>query len=620
MNEKTKQKIIQTVRILVVFALLLSFFNASPVKTAPTLFPNQNRTMMIEVEYTLYEWWLLSWKTSEIVCQVYTERESLPDHSEILYYCGSQIEKQWVETNACEYTDKITQPEDCKGLYLHKANATVMTKEVEVNLPTPEVYLTVVGCNKDAGQSNCTNLPFLRFEAFEPLPNETPIQIAGRYDGRGFSCPGGFCDLPLTPTGTEGVKIEFWSESSYGDASEIFDAQVRVIPWGDFANPDSQSVDSPTYYVDVLSSQWLGEGKSTCSEIWQSFLPIDGPPAWLRSPQLAEQLETDRDYYLLAGMLIKQGLVDVSGCGDLGLESNGAATACGMQAAQPIVLDWQNQFNAEIIQVANQSGVPAQLMKNVFARESQFWPGIYSRVSEGGLGHLSSQGADAVLLWNPSFYSQFCPLVLTEEVCQRGFGNLDIKQQEMLRGALVQQVNAACPNCPVGVDLAQANFSISLFARSILANCEQVRQIIYNNTGRQAGQIISYEDLWKFTLVNYTSGSGCLGNALQRTINNGNSLTWENVSYNLEPVCQLAVEYVDEVSAMPAEDGMGIEDYLVSPTPAAPLAPIPTQPNVIYPTNLPFRTATPVPYSTPVPSEPYPGDYYPTNPPDYPYP
>jgi hypothetical protein len=125
--------------------------------------------------------------------------------------------------------------------------------------------------------------------------------------------------------------VEFWADSSYGDASEIYTAQIRVIPWGDFANPDNPSVDRPTYYVDVLSSQWLGEGKSTCSDIWQSFMPIDGPPAWLRTPVLAEQLETDNEYYLLAGMLIKQGMVDASDCPAGGLEEMG----------QPQFVEWK---------------------------------------------------------------------------------------------------------------------------------------------------------------------------------------------------------------------------------------------------------------------------------------
>ena len=593
--ENKQKKFNSITRIISVFVLLLSIFSFNSAESYTTLFSEYKRTIKIETDYTLYEWWLLSWKTSEVVCQVYTEHESWPDNSEILYYCGSSIQKQWSDTKACEYEMNNTDPEECKGLYLHLAGITPMSRQVEVNLPTPEVYLSITGCNKEPGQSNCTSLPYLRFQAYEPLPNETIIQILGRVNDKGFRCPGGISDLHLTPTGTEGIKVEFWAESSYGDSSDYYTAQIRVIPWGDFANPDANSVDQPTYYVDVLSSQWLGEGRSTCSELWQSFLPIDGPPSWLRTPALAEELETDKEYYLLAGMLIKQGLVDAEDCLNGGLEENGAANVCGMEAAQPIVDEWQNQFNAEIIQVANETGIPAQLMKNIFSRESQFWPGIYEKVNEAGLGHLSEVGADAVLLWNPSFYTQFCPLILTEETCQRGFGNLDQDQQEMLRGALVQKVNAACPDCPVGIDLTQANFSISIFARSLLANCEQVRQIVYNNTGKQAGQVIKYEDLWKFALLNYTSGAGCLGNALQRTINNGNILTWENVSYNLEEGCRTGIEYVDEVSSMPIEEGINLEDLLVEPTPVVPIAPTPTPINVIYPTSTPYRTATPYP-------------------------
>lgn len=585
--KENKKKINSLIRIVAVFAMLLTFFGSKSAKSANTLFSERKRTVKIEADYTLYEWWLLSWKTSEVVCQVYTEHESWPDYSEVLYYCGSAIQKQWMETKPCD------PYQECQGLYLHLASVTPSQREVEVNLPSPEVYLSVVGGNKEPDQNTCTSLPYLRFNAYEPLPNESIIQIVGIYNGMGFSCPGGVCDLPLNPTGRDGIKIDFWAESSYGDASEVYSAQVRVIPWGDFANPDTPSIDKPTYYVDILSSQWLGEGKSTCSDIWQSFLPIDGPPSWLRTPQLAEQLETDREYYLLAGVLIQQGAVDASQCPMGGLESNGAATVCGMQAAQTLVDQWQNQFNSEIIQVANQTGVPAQLMKNIFSRESQFWPGIYQRVYEAGLGHLSDVGSDAVLLWNPSFYAQFCPLILSEQTCQRGFGNLDKEQQQMLRGALVQKVNAACPDCPVGIDLEQANFSISFFARSILANCEQVRQILYNNTGRQPGQLVSYEDLWKFTLLNYTSGAGCLGNAIQRTINNGNQITWENIAYNLQPACRAGINYVEDVVSMPAVEETKIEDLLVNPTNAAPISPISTLPNVIYPTSRPNTTPTP---------------------------
>ena len=592
-------------RVLMVCGLLLGLIGTAPAESISLPSAGVKRSVTIEVDYTIYEWWLLSWKTSEIVCQVYTEHESWPDASEVLYYCGSTIQKQWLGTSACVFDEYVTNTQECKGLYLHKASVTPSKRKVEISLPSPEVFVSISGCNKEPGQANCTTLPYLRLQALEPLPNEQIIQILGTVNGAGFSCPGSACDLPLSPTGMEGVLVEFWAESSYGDSSDHYTAQVRVIPWGDFANPDQPATDKPSYYVDVLSSQWMGEGQSTCSEIWQSFLPVDGPPSWLKTPELADELVSTNEYFLLAGLLIKQGLVDATSCPAGGLETNGAATACGMEAAQGVVDDWQNQFDSEILRVANDTGVPAQLMKNIFSRESQFWPGIYEKVREAGLGHLSDIGADAVLLWNPAFYSQFCPLILADETCQRGFGNLDPAEQEMLRGALVQKVNAACPDCPVGIDLTQANFSISIFARSILANCEQVRQIVYNSTGRQPGQVAQYEDLWKFTLLNYNAGPGCLGNAMQRTINNGNPLTWENVSYNLQEACRAGIAYVDDVSTMPQPDQGSINDLLSTPEPSTYL-PTPTvqptpRPIIVTPTPGPTATTGPAPTGTPYP-------------------
>ncbi len=100
-------------------------------------------------------------------------------------------------------------------------------------------------------------------------------------------------------------------------------------------------------------------------------------------------------------------------------------------------------------------------------------------------------------------------------------------------------------------NLEQANYSISIFARSMLANCEQVGQVIQNATQTRAGNIASYEDLWKFTLTNYNAGSGCLINAIQRTISLSQEINWLNLSSNLEAGCQGAIRYVETVSKMP---------------------------------------------------------------------
>ena len=434
---------------------------------------------------------------------------------------------------------------------MHLVSVTPSSRDLEVTLDPPDVQLSISECNPMPPENRCSTLPRLHLEGIEPLPNEVIISIQGFLDGVPFNCPGSACDLPLPPTGSTGIPVQFWATSSYGDSSEIFTAQVRVISWGDFTSPEEVSTDEILYYVDVLSSKLEGNLTSTCSQIWESFTPVGGSPKWLATPLYIQDLVSTKQYYYLAGSLIRNNLVDASMCENGGLETASVANQCGLEIAEPMVSDWQNQFDSEILRVANETGVPAQLMKNIFSQESQFWPGIYDKVSEAGLGHLSELGADTVLLWNPSFFTQFCPLILSTSTCQRGFGNLDLAQQEMLRGALVQKVNAACPDCPMGIDLEQANYSISIFARSLLANCEQVGQIVQNATQSKAGNVASYEDLWKFTLTNYNAGSGCLINAIQRTVAMKQEVNWLNVSSNLEQACQGAINYVEAISTIP---------------------------------------------------------------------
>ncbi|MBK8782797.1 MAG: hypothetical protein IPO22_13540 [Anaerolineales bacterium] len=88
--------------------------------------------------------------------------------------------------------------------------------------------------------------------------------------------------------------------------------------------------------------------------------------------------------------------------------------------------------------------------------------------------------------------------------------NLEPDEQAILRGALVSSVDASCEECPLGLDLTQADFSVGVFAHSMIANCEQAGQVVYNYTGESPGDAATYEDMWKFTLVNYNAGGGCL--------------------------------------------------------------------------------------------------------------
>ena len=177
----------------------------------------------------------------------------------------------------------------------------------------------------------------------------------------------------------------------------------------------------------------------------------------------------------------------------------------------------------------------------------------------------------------------------------------------MLRGALVQNVTAACPECPLGIDLRQANFSISIFARSLLANCEQVGRILYNTTRKTAGEVASYEDLWRFTLVNYNAGPGCLIDAIERTYAMQLPMTWESISQHLEPgVCQMSIKYVEDIAFMP--DVVPVTTTpTITPTPITPVQPTPPPPQEQEPPQQP--TPTPEDHGFPPPGETDPGPY-----------
>ena len=84
------------------------------------------------------------------------------------------------------------------------------------------------------------------------------IAIYGYLNGSPFSCPGASCSLPLQPTTSQGIEVEFWAESSFGDTSEHYSALLRVLPWGDFMAPEGNTNANQLWYTDILSSQWRG--------------------------------------------------------------------------------------------------------------------------------------------------------------------------------------------------------------------------------------------------------------------------------------------------------------------------------------------------------------------------
>ena len=508
----------------------------------PAAPPGPDRFSVTVVDYTKYFWWMVRYGEADIECKVVTDHEGLPTPGDIFVDCGEDLYEEWIEQKPCLETDATL----CTGLYLHLAGTKPAQKEISTPLPPPTVQVTLENCDPvyTSSTSICDSEPILVLTGIEPLPDYQIISIEGLYEGQPFICDP-ICRLQLPVTDEDGFVIQFWANSSYGDSSVMFDALVRV------AVTDAGDPDRLFWYVDVLSSQWMGVPVASCVEAWSALPPVGGPPEWLSTPTASEELGTNIPYNYLAAQLIRAGAVDVSACPDGGLLPDGGASTCGMEAAREAVTSWQNQFDGIILSVAQETGVPAHLLKNLFAIESQFWPGR-SALNDIGLGQLTEQGADTALLWNPPFFHQFCPLVMDSAECSQGYLHLSEEQQEYVRLALIDSIDAICETCPLGIDLDRANFGIGVFAHTLLANCEQTGQLVENVTGDTPGAAASYEDLWRFTLVNYNAGPGCLGNALEATagedLEEDQALTWENVALHLEPACQGAVNYVDEIS------------------------------------------------------------------------
>lgn len=512
---------------------------------APTALPipsGPDRFTTMQVDFTIYEWWMAAWYDNGVRCSFFAAHDGLPTETDIVSACGQILYDEWqMYSTPCAEKDINA----CPGYYFIQVSSKPAKRDVTVKLPPPVVLVSVEGCEPDV-TGWCTQQPNLILTADEPLPNESITAINGYIGTDPFTCSSKRCVFRLANTKAQGIRLKFWAYSTRGDSSVAFDALLRVIDDG-----KKEERLTSRWYVDVHSSQWTGAPIASCAAAWESFPSPDGLPQWLTTPETIGQLKSKIPYAYLAANLISQGVVDAANCPNGGLLSDGSANACGLKAAAPSVLEWQNRFDGLIFSVAEEDKVPAQLLKNLFSRESQFWPGVFRNGKDVGLGQLTEGGADTALLWNPSFYNQFCPLVLDKSLCESsGFSNLLPAHQSLLRGALVGSVDARCADCPLGLDLSRADFSVGVFARTLLANCEQAGKIVQDVTGQMPGLVVDYETLWRFTLVNYNAGSGCLAIGINRAFNAGAEvpLSWDGVSSVLNEACPGTVDYVQDIT------------------------------------------------------------------------
>ena len=228
------------------------------------------RQTTVIIEETLFEWWLLRWTDNILVCQIFVDHEGPPTAEEVVRDCGQDIYKQWLITPPCEEAASGKPTTYCPGLYAYFAGFNPGTITTVVELPTPSVWIDVSGCSLNPPENFCSQQPKLAFNAEEPLPDQEIEAIHVVVEGIKVSCPGEKCEVPVKSTPLSGTEVEFWADSTFGDSSEHYTALVRVVETGVSTNP---GVDG--WYVDVLSSQWLGGPVESCS-LNLGFIPTTG--------------------------------------------------------------------------------------------------------------------------------------------------------------------------------------------------------------------------------------------------------------------------------------------------------------------------------------------------------
>lgn len=475
-------------------------------------------------------WQLAYWESYDTACTIVLDTDQTPTNEQIQRACGDSLYQTWLTTPLCNrHYGQDPSTVDCTGLFLRR----VGQRERDDSLTDPianqaqalrQIYFDVSNVNCDPGRV-CDQKPELLLFA-HGLENDDIIRSVhirvGTYEA---ACDGNACQMRLPVTDNAGVWFEYWAMDSNGNQSDHFWLKFRIL----------MSVNSSTdYYYDVIGDAFP-DASPYGADVWFTF-PAAGQalPTVLEKVYTPDYLVTKHNLQLLSANLIRTGMVDSSFCQNYGLNLDGTPNGCGEQVTAKMVFDMQNQYDQEIFDASRRQKVPPRVVKGLIAQESQFWP-VSNIENEYGLGKITESGADMLLRWNASFFLGVCQKAFPAEAskCMGGFSNLTETEQNLLRGSVIAMVGT--PD------------EIEMISAAIRASVYQVNQIITNATGDSAAAGSTFEDMWKFTIANYYSGSGCLFNAMNQTASYKLTLTWENVRRFMTGQCELANLYVDRV-------------------------------------------------------------------------
>ena len=484
----------------------------------------ENKRILIRNQEVLANHWRLSnWKDQISVCDIYVSHDHQPTANEIQAYCGEDTYQTWLTTPPCDAALSGGNVAACNGIFIgYKGKDLHVVKET---VELPQVSLRVESVNCDPG-GWCDERAILRFIGEEPLIDHKITSLHVKIGNSVKNCDSDTCELRMPITNENGVQVEYWAISDFGDQSGTGSFLLRNVP--DKNREDTFRFDLMGYGLNVTAPAG--------TMLWMLLPTLNHPDATvLEKPASIANLQTNNRFLYLAGKLILTGIVDGKTCSGFGLLDNNTANPCGEELANEKVLVWQNQYDEEIYTAAEEYNVPARLLKGIIAQETQFWPHPVSS-NEFGLGRITDNGADMLLAWNLPIYLEECLSNFSSDECSAGYTNMDLDDRALLRGIVLSDVGTGQ--------------EMNLLAATLSASSYQVDQMVRNVTGLPVAEVSTYEEMWKLTVANYHSGSGCVGTAMQTAWDNGEDMIWELVYPNLLGDCMGAVDYVDSVFSL----------------------------------------------------------------------
>ena len=525
-KKRTQFAIIVIVISLTLISANRLFFDASPAYAAPMMeaeetptptptptlppYPQKYRTLYARGTDMAHQWMLISYN-EDTLCYLYMPTLDKPADQQVLGYCGFQTYKLWADQQACEEA-----PELCNDIELYYIDPLEEDLDVVIYLPGPLGYAEIVNC---PAWGECDQQPLIRFGGFEPLYSEHINKIYIQFDDLGIveECDTIPCEIPVPLTPEKGTQITFNVTSSYGDESKSVSFKVRNI-----------ALENGNFLFQTMGEGWWDQIPAEL-KYWEFFPPLTSQNlTWAADVSSPEELATDHDYAYLAGKLILRGAVSAAGCEDGGLLPNGAASACGLEAAHIQTTLMQNQYDAEILEAAHTAKIPPKILKGIIGQESQFW-NEWVIEGEYGMGMMTDKGADMLLNYDTRLFLDLCTPVYGIDECAWGYGSLGEYPQAYLRGRALTLI---------GTDQ-----EFELIGRTIAAATGQTGQIIRNITGEEPEDVLSYKELWLISIAIYHGGGGCVGVAAQEAYDNEVPLTWGNISEYLLGDCQSIASY-----------------------------------------------------------------------------